>query len=67
MPESIVVGIDIAKNSFEAALGVGGRVETFTNDDSGQQALLAQLAGQTIDLIVMEATGGLERDLACAC
>jgi transposase len=42
-------------------------IETFTNDDSGQQALLAQLAGEAVDLIVMEATGGLERDLACAC
>jgi len=24
------------------------------------------LAGQTVELIAMEATGGLERDLACA-
>ncbi|MDR1613500.1 MAG: transposase, partial [Planctomycetota bacterium] len=67
MPESIVVGIDIAKHCFEAALGVSGRIESFTNDDSGHEALLGQLAGESVELIVMEATGGLERDLACAC
>lgn len=66
MPEAIVVGIDIAKQTFDAAVGVGGSIETFTNDDGGHDALLAKLVGKTVDLIVMEATGGLERDLACA-
>jgi transposase len=67
MPEPIVVGIDIAKQTFDAAIGVVGSIETFTNDDSGHDALIAELAGIAVDLIVMEATGGLERDLACAC
>jgi transposase len=62
-----VVGIDIAKHSFDAALGVGERIETFTHDDNGHETLLGQLAGETVELIVMEATGGLERDPACAC
>ena len=66
MPESLVVGIDVAKQTFDASIGVGGTIETFANDDGGQDALLAKLSGKTIDLIVMEATGGLERDLACA-
>lgn len=66
MPESIVVGIDIAKQTFDACLGVGGSIETFANEDGGHDALLTQLAGKKIGLIVMEATGGLERDLACA-
>jgi len=66
MPESLVVGIDIAKLTFDAAIGVAGHIETFPNEDSGHDALLAELAGQAVDLIVMEATGGLERDLACA-
>lgn len=66
MPEPIVVGIDIAKQTFDAAIGVAGSIETFANDDGGHDALLVKLAGQTVDLIVMEATGGLERDLACA-
>lgn len=67
MPESTVVGIDIAKQTFDASIGVGGSIETFANDDGGYDALLAKLSGgPTIDLVVMEATGGLERDLACA-
>ena len=66
MPESIVVGIDIAKLGFDAALGVTTDVRTFPNDDAGHEALITALAGQTVELIVMEATGGLERDLACA-
>lgn len=66
MPESIVVGIDIAKQSFDASIGVGGSIETFANDDGGHDALLTKLGGKQVGLIVMEATGGLERDLACA-
>lgn len=66
VPEPIVVGIDIAKQTFDAAIGVGGSIATFANDEDGHDALLAKLAGQTVELIVMEATGGLERDLACA-
>lgn len=65
MPEAIVVGIDIAKQTFDAALGVDGRIETFANDDAGHDAFVAKLLGVTVDLIVMEATGALERDLAC--
>lgn len=65
MPESIVVGIDIAKKTFDAAIGLGGSTETFANDDAGHAALTAILANHSIDMIVMEATGGLERNLAC--
>lgn len=65
MPEPIVIGIDIAKQTFDAALGVAGRIESFLNDDTGHERLLTELAGKTVDLIVMEATGGLERNLAC--
>ena len=66
MPESLVVGIDVAKQTFDACIGIGGSIETFANDDSGHDALIAKLTRKMIDLIVMEATGGLERDLACA-
>ncbi len=66
MPEPIVIGIDIAKQTFDVAFGVAGTIESFPNDDAGHDALIAKLAGVAVDLIVMEATGGLERDLACA-
>lgn len=65
MPEAIVVGIDIAKQTFGAAIGIGGSIETFANDDEGHDAFATRLAGIAVDLIVMEATGGLERDVAC--
>lgn len=65
MPEAMVVGVDVAKQTFDAAFGVGGHIETFANDDGGHDAFVARLAGTPVDLIVMEATGGLERDLAC--
>src|SRR5690242_16010865 len=57
MPESLVVGIDVAKQTFDASIGVGGSIETFANDDGGHDTLLAKLTGRAIDLIVMEATG----------
>jgi transposase len=66
MPEPTVVGVDIAKRTFDVAIGVTGNTETFSNDDAGHDALLTKLADMPIDLVVMEATGGLERDLACA-
>ena len=65
MPESIVVGIDIAKQTGDAALGITGHLEPFATDDTGHDTLVARLSGLAVDLIVMEATGGLERDLAC--
>lgn len=66
MPKSIVVGVDIAKKTFDVALGCSGPVHSLSNDDPGHEALLALLANHSVDLIVLEATGGLERRLACA-
>lgn len=66
MPEPIVVGVDIAKKTFDAALGCTGNIHSFSNDDNGHEALINILADFSVDLIVMEATGGLERHLACA-
>ena len=66
MPEPIVVGVDIAKKTFDAAIGCTGVIHSFLNDDAGHEALIAALATHSVSLIAMEATGGLERDLACA-
>lgn len=58
------VGVDMAKEDFVWGLhGVRG-VHTASNDEAGFQALLENLKGQPIGLIVVEATGGLERALA---
>jgi len=65
MPEPIVVGIDIAKQTFDAAIGVSGPITTLANNTKGHDALLDELKRHNVDLVVMEATGGLERHLAC--
>lgn len=62
----MVVGIDIAKASFEAALGISGAVVSLPNSDEGAESLLARMAAMRVRLVVMEATGGYESALACA-
>ena len=61
---TVFVGVDMAQKSFVWA--VHGRSDTHcaSNDDSGFEQLLDALAGQTVGLLVLEATGGLERALA---
>lgn len=68
---TITVGIDVAKASFETAFSDRGSTGSHTNDEAGHAALLAQLdqlrtQGACIGLIVLEATGGLEAELAWA-
>lgn len=58
------VGVDMAQQTFEWALhGVRG-THGASNDDSGFQSLIEALKGRRVGLIVVEATGGLERALA---
>jgi transposase len=64
MPPLEFVGVDMAQQGFEWALhGVRG-THSARNDDSGFEALREALQGRNIGLIVLEATGGLERALA---
>jgi transposase len=62
----IAVGIDVAKHTIEVALGVDAATLSLSNDADGLDALLAQLAGHQVAVVVMEATGGFESALACA-
>ena len=64
--KQIHVGIDVAKESFECGLGVGGEICSFGNDDKGFEALGLRLKEFDVRLVVMEATGGYEAQLACA-
>ena len=59
------VGVDMAQHTFVWGLhGVRG-THSASNDETGFEALLEAMKGrQRIDLIVIEATGGLERALA---
>lgn len=58
------VGVDMAKHSFVWSLHAVPGVHTASNDEAGHEALLEALKGRNIGLIVLEATGGLERALA---
>lgn len=67
----LTVGVDVAKATLE--VGFSDREATLapTNDEAGHAAVLAHLAelrakGTTIGLVVLEATGGLEVEIATA-
>jgi transposase len=66
MSKSVCIGIDVAKAHVDVAIGTGEPVQRCANDVEGHTALVAALAEQTAALIVMEATGGYEAELACA-
>lgn len=64
LPPLEFVGVDMAQQGFEWAVhGVRG-THSARNDDSGFEALREALKDRRIGLIVIEATGGLERALA---
>jgi len=60
---SACVGIDIAKDHFDAKFLPEGRLQTLPNNPQGSQALLAQLKALPGCLVVVEATGRYERRL----
>lgn len=66
MLKTTMVGIDVAKATVEVAFDLSGIRQTFTNDEAGWEVLIGELDSWVVELIVMEATGGLERKLAVA-
>ena len=63
-PPALFVGVDMAQKSFVWAVHGHSDTHCASNDDSGFEQLLDALAGQPVGLLVLEATGGLERALA---
>lgn len=59
------IGVDMAKQTFDWTVHGEQGTHTLPNQDSGFEALLAALKDLRIALIVIEATGGWERRLAC--
>lgn len=57
------VGIDVSKDSLDVASD-GESVQRHANDASGCAQLAEQLAADPPRLVVLEATGGLEREIA---
>ena len=65
MAKIIGAGIDVAKDTLEAAWGEGQHMQV-TNDASGWDALIAAFREAKVELVALEATGGYERKLAYA-
>lgn len=66
-PSSICAGIDVGKESLHLAISAGDQKflqRTFANTPQGRGDLVTLCAGKQVQLVVMEATGGLELDIA---
>jgi len=61
--EKLFVGIDVGKYNVEIALAGEGEVSRFKNDDEGIDGVLGLLKGRNVGLVVLEATGGYERQI----
>lgn len=62
----IFVGIDVSKAQLDVAIRPTGEKESFANDKAGIKALVKRLAKIEPTLIVLEATGGYERQVTRA-
>ena len=62
----IFVGIDVSKAQLDVAIRSSGQSFTVTNDKSGIKTLIKQFKKLRPTLVVLEATGGLERPVMTA-
>ena len=62
----VFVGIDIAKAHLDVAVRPSGDRRQFPHDEAGLSALVAYLQPLAPTLVVLEATGGYEADVAAA-
>ena len=62
--EAVFVGVDMAQQTFEWALHGAPDTHRASNDAHGFQTLFDALQTRRVGLLVLEATGGLERPLA---
>lgn len=60
------VGIDVSKSTLDVALVPDDRVWQVERSESGIASLIEDLRGSAVDLIVLEATGGMETSLVAA-
>lgn len=63
---SIFVGIDVSKAQLDVAISPSGESESVSNDKAGIEGLIKRLREIQPTLIVLEATGGVERGLTRA-
>ena len=60
------VGIDISKSQLDVGVSPSGKVWNVPNSDDGVRQLVSDVKKLKPELVVMEATGGLEMPLAGA-
>ena len=65
-PSQYFVGIDVSMDCLEVAVCPDGKTWSFGNDETGIPALIKRIKKLSPDIIVLEATGGLEMPTACA-
>jgi transposase len=64
--EPVWIGIDVAKEQLDVAVGVDGPAWSVRNDEPGIEALVEDLRARPCGLIVLEATGGFETPVTTA-
>lgn len=60
---SVIVGIDVSKTKVDVAVAGNGSVREWDNDEQGHLVLSDWLSEQGVELVVMEASGGIEAAL----
>lgn len=66
MSEPVYVGIEVAKSTFEVAATGEAQTLSLGNDEAGHAELCQLLVPLAPRLVLLEATGGYEQDLALA-
>jgi len=66
MTDDLFIGIDVCKARLDLARHDGGRPHSLPNTPDGRADLVELLAGWRPTLVVLEATGGYERDTVLA-
>lgn len=64
MSDQCFVGIDVSKDRLDVAVFPADVVVAFANDEIGREQLVAHLQPLSVQLIVLEATGGYEMAIA---
>ena len=59
----VFVGIDVSKGTLDVAVRPAGERWGTTNDDTGIRTLVERVQAVVPTLVVLEATGGYEREL----
>ncbi|MDE2936243.1 MAG: transposase [Chloroflexota bacterium] len=64
MNAPVCIGVDVASEHLDAAIGPQGPVLRFANAPAGFDNLIRHLQDLDVKVVLMEATGGFERELA---